>query len=247
MNLKGSDPFRFVPAPDLAVPKAELHVHLEGTAPPELVRRLAQRNGLPVPEGVFADEETIRVPLIISNPLLFPEARSTDALATLADVTPTLTALAGIEADDEMQGRALTPILARHASPSSEALSRSGADLDPVTSHPAPAASVQEAVHFTYDDHQAGTALTNAPGQPNRVRAVREKDAKYAVYLDPDGNRDPEYELYDLDRDPLEVHNLLDHRSGEPLDPAHGPLRDRLAERLVEISARLGTGLPPPA
>ena len=40
------------------LPKAELHVHLEGTAPPELVRRLAQRNGLPVPEGVFADEET---------------------------------------------------------------------------------------------------------------------------------------------------------------------------------------------
>ena len=36
------------------VPKAELHVHLEGTAPPDLVRRLAERNGLRVPEGVFA-------------------------------------------------------------------------------------------------------------------------------------------------------------------------------------------------
>jgi adenosine deaminase len=47
-----------VPEPDRTVPKAELHVHLEGTAPPELVRRLARRNGLPVPEGVFADEET---------------------------------------------------------------------------------------------------------------------------------------------------------------------------------------------
>jgi adenosine deaminase len=37
-----------------AVPKAELHVHLEGTAPPDLVRRIAQRNGLEIPEGVFA-------------------------------------------------------------------------------------------------------------------------------------------------------------------------------------------------
>ena len=36
-----------------AVPKAELHVHLEGTAPPELVGRLAQRNGIPLPERLL--------------------------------------------------------------------------------------------------------------------------------------------------------------------------------------------------
>jgi adenosine deaminase len=36
------------------VPKVELHVHLEGTAPPDLIRRLAERNRLPLPDGVFA-------------------------------------------------------------------------------------------------------------------------------------------------------------------------------------------------
>jgi adenosine deaminase len=36
------------------IPKAELHVHLEGTAPPLLVRRIAERNGLRVPDGLFA-------------------------------------------------------------------------------------------------------------------------------------------------------------------------------------------------
>lgn len=36
---------------------AELHVHLEGTAPPDLIRRLAARNGIPVPEGVFASPD----------------------------------------------------------------------------------------------------------------------------------------------------------------------------------------------
>jgi adenosine deaminase len=39
------------------IAKAELHVHLEGTAPPDLIRRLAQRNGVPVPEGVFKTED----------------------------------------------------------------------------------------------------------------------------------------------------------------------------------------------
>jgi adenosine deaminase len=36
------------------LPLVELHVHLEGTAPPDLVRRIAERNGLQVPEGTFA-------------------------------------------------------------------------------------------------------------------------------------------------------------------------------------------------
>ena len=33
--------------------KAELHVHLEGTAPPELVRRIAARNGLALPDRLL--------------------------------------------------------------------------------------------------------------------------------------------------------------------------------------------------
>jgi adenosine deaminase len=39
---------------------AELHVHLEGTAPPALIQRLADRNGLKVPEGVFAGPDRFR-------------------------------------------------------------------------------------------------------------------------------------------------------------------------------------------
>lgn len=39
------------------LPKAELHVHLEGTAPPALIRRLARRNGMAVPDGVLAGED----------------------------------------------------------------------------------------------------------------------------------------------------------------------------------------------
>jgi len=35
------------------IPKAELHVHLEGTAPPELTRRIAKRNKLEIPLGTI--------------------------------------------------------------------------------------------------------------------------------------------------------------------------------------------------
>ena len=42
------------------VPKAELHVHLEGTAPPELVARIAARNGLALPERMLGDDGRFR-------------------------------------------------------------------------------------------------------------------------------------------------------------------------------------------
>jgi adenosine deaminase len=42
------------------IPKAELHVHLEGTAPPELVRRIAARNGLTLPERLFDEDGRFR-------------------------------------------------------------------------------------------------------------------------------------------------------------------------------------------
>ena len=37
------------------IPKAELHAHLEGTAGPDLVRRLAERNAMSLPDGLFND------------------------------------------------------------------------------------------------------------------------------------------------------------------------------------------------
>jgi len=40
--------------------KAELHVHLEGTAPPELVRHIAARNGVALPDGLFDGDGRFR-------------------------------------------------------------------------------------------------------------------------------------------------------------------------------------------
>jgi arylsulfatase A-like enzyme len=168
-----------------------------------------------------AYEETIRVPLVVSNPGMFATARSSDALTSLLDVVPTLLGLAGVDPGPEpLDGQDLGPLLRGET------------------------AAVRDAVLFTYDDHQAGTALQDGAGQPNRIRAVRDERFKYAVYLDPARRAAPEYEMYDLHADPLEAENLLDRRSGRPRSPGHEAERRRLAGRLAELCRDSGTLTP---
>ncbi len=188
-------------------------------------------------------EETIHVPLLVSNPVLFPAPASSPALASLIDVLPTIATVTGAEAPEGVQGRDLSPVLARHASASGDA-DPPGIDYGALRDHPDPAEAVQDSLHFTYDDHQAGTAMADAPGQPNRVRCIHDGRRKYAVYLDPEGRMAAEYEMYDLDRDPEERHNLLDVRSGEARSAADRALRDEMGERLEATMADLGTALP---
>ncbi|MFI4985636.1 MAG: sulfatase-like hydrolase/transferase [Solirubrobacterales bacterium] len=168
-----------------------------------------------------AYEETIRVPLVISSPRLFPRPRESDALVSLLDIVPTLLGLAGAEAEPErFDGRDLGPLLRGERQ------------------------SVRDAVLFTYDDHQAGTALQDGAGQPNRLRCVRDARWKYAVYLDPAGRAAPEYELYDLESDPNELRNLLDKTTGHPRLAQHTQESRRLAVRLAELCERSGTTTP---
>jgi arylsulfatase A-like enzyme len=186
-------------------------------------------------------EETINVPLVFSNPALFADAAETDALASLVDVVPTLLSLGGREANGDLRGRDLTPVMAASANPDAELAQRAEVALSHVLDHPSPALSVQDAIHFTYDDHQAATAMQDAPGQPNRIRAIRTRHAKYAFYFDPEGHGQTEYELYDLERDPLEVENLLGVRTGEPCSVAAGALHAELSERLDQAMAECRT------
>ena len=182
-----------------------------------------------------AYEETIHIPLVVSNPVLFPRAVETDALGSLVDLVPTIATLAGTELDRDARGRDLSPILAGRAAPERARLRRTDSDFSPVTKHPDPAASVQEEVHFTYDDHQAATAMQNVPGQPNRIRAIRTHRHKFALYFDPAGEAAPEYEMYDLERDPDESANLVNRSSGDAVRASDRALRSELGERLRNL------------
>ena len=191
-------------------------------------------------------EETINIPIVVSNPVLFPQPAETDALASLVDLLPTIAGIGGADTEGAgLRGRDLTPVLARKASVDRKAAKATGVDLGAVANHDAPADSVQDSIHFTFDDHQAGTATREAPGQPNRVRFLRRDRFKYGIYFDPAGEQPTEHEMYDLERDPNESRNLVDLHTGQPFDRADSPVREELAEELRASMDALGTAPGP--
>lgn len=67
----------------VALPKAELHCHIEGAASPALVRKLAERNGITLPESMFVDEN--RFAWTDFNSFLAAYDRACDALRRAED------------------------------------------------------------------------------------------------------------------------------------------------------------------
>ncbi len=169
-----------------------------------------------------AYEETIRVPLVVSNPKLFPQAQRSDALVSLVDLVPTLLGLSGQPGDaDQFDGIDQGPVLRGERE------------------------TLRDSVLFTFDDHQAGTFMQDAAGQPNRVRCVRDERWKYAVYLDPTGSQPAEYELYDLEADPDEALNLLVTRGGRGRTLEASRQAARLHTLLEQACAEAGVTSPP--
>jgi len=151
-----------------------------------IVFRLADHGELGLSHGMreksyTAYEEMIHIPLVVSNPILYPEPRETQAFYSHLDLLPTLAELAGVPKPASGGiGRSMVPVLCD------------------------PSESVQDSVLFSYDDVfglPAGAAGAN-------LRALRERDWTYAVYFGIDGSG-IEYELYDLATDPLQLKNLL--------------------------------------
>lgn len=157
-----------------------------------------------------AYEETLSVPLIVSHPNLYPEPRSTDSFAGLIDVLPTLATVVG--------------------APEPERYGFKGRDLSPILSDPK--VNVQDVLHFTYEDDVFPVKGADC------IRAIVERDWKYAVYYDPFTGAPTEYELYDLANDPLEMTNLA-HATHHTPDAEEQ--RVRLHRRLSSVMEACGT------
>ncbi|KAI8473712.1 MAG: alkaline-phosphatase-like protein [Monoraphidium minutum] len=139
-------------------------------------------------------EQTTRIPLIYSNPELYPSPLETDVLVSHVDFVPTMAELLG------------TPKPER-------AKTWAGVDYSKVVVEPQKAKPVQDYIVFQFDDFQIGQAQDNTTNPiyvpaPCNIRAIIEKKYKFAEYYDANGVLESQYEMYDLEADPTEVDNL---------------------------------------
>jgi Arylsulfatase A and related enzymes len=185
-------------------------------------------------------EEVLRVPLVWSNPRLFPAPRTTDALVSHVDFLPTVCSLVGVPG---WQGKGF------------QGVDYSGVVLDPDSPPP------QDHVLFTYDDIYAGQSREDYPGgvvpAPNRIHAIRTADFKYARYFDADGVAPDQEEFYDLrpeggDFDvthqlPLELNNLSEWAADNFPNPPALTTEQTLARASLKstLAAAVATRLQP--
>jgi choline-sulfatase len=139
-------------------------------------------------------EESLRVPMVYSNPKLYKNSFKSSALVSHVDFLPTIASLF-------------------NAPPSARAAWQ-GVDYSDVVRNPS-SKPVQDYTVFTYDDFQSGQAKPPYPGEPpffdpgpNHIVSIREDRYKLAEYYRVDGSVPSQWEMYDLLKDPLETENL---------------------------------------
>ena len=164
---------------------------------------------------------SLRVPLVFSNPLLFPEPRQSDALVSHVDLLPTLASL-------------IDPPVAARAE-------WRGVDYSALVRDPA-APFVQDHIVFTYDDLCCAQNVPQLVPPPNRIVSIREERYKLARYYDGAGNEPDQWEMYDLENDPDERVNLT--LPGHSLTDDQAAARERLIAKLQEVEATRLQPLP---
>jgi choline-sulfatase len=152
-------------------------------------------------------EEAIRVPLVYSNPQLYPAPLTSNALVSHVDFLPTLASLFEV--------------------PRSARADWEGVDYSRLVLQPT-GPPVQDYIVFTYDDHQSGQASPPYPRPPNHIVSIREERFKLAEYYDVHGVEPSQWEMYDLQTDPIEVHNI-----------AYGPRTRRQQREYERLQAKL--------
>ncbi len=200
-----------------------------------------------------AYEEAIRVPMVISSPLVNKnkeQMRVIQQPTSSIDLAPTLISLAGFDVNKlrttikKIHGHSLVkPFAGADLSslvkgtqkgniPGPDGTSRTGVlfmSNDMITEPGRHMDDTQNALYAAFLDNvdkgiSAGAPISRGSVlQPNHVRAFCTGDWKIVRYFDPHGVEKDEWELYCLTNDPVERYNLVDYRTGEVPDHASVP------------------------
>ena len=163
----------------------------------------------------FMYEESIRMPFILSYPRAVAAGRSLDRLVTNVDIAATLLEAAGAAVPERMQSRSFWRDLTEPAAARGE--------------------REDEGVYYRYWMHDDGSHQVGAHYGYRTHRYT-------LIYFYNDGlglpgcsdRRFPaEWELYDLDSDPTQLHNVAD-------DPAYRAVREDLEARMWLAQKELG-------
>ena len=144
-------------------------------------------------KGVNSYQESINVPLIISNPKLFPKATTTSSFSSLIDLLPTVAEITGIASPEDLKregihGKSLVPIM-----------------QDPNN-------SVRDNIMFFTEDFECLFEKFFGKKKfyeimPGKIRSIRFEDWLYAVYFTDKGTQ-LQYEMYNMTDDPGQLKNL---------------------------------------
>lgn len=165
-------------------------------------------------------QESMRVPLVFSNPRLWPAPLKSSALVSHVDAVPTLAALLGAP-----------PGLAAAAG-------WQGVSYANTVINPAAYPHVQEEILWLFYDFQYGqSAWPGTPTEPFLIHTVVEDRFTYSEVWDPTGRTAAEYEMYDRLTDPQETDNLAWPGRAASLTPEQAAQKDRLAAKLAQAVA----------
>ncbi|MGW5188083.1 sulfatase family protein [Kribbella sp. NPDC004138] len=163
----------------------------------------------------FIYDESLQMPFLVRWPREIAAGSTPDGITTNVDVAATLLDLCGIAADRELptsQGRSFRPALG----------GRTPADWP-------------QSMYYRYwehdDPHHHAWAHYGVRTRTHKLVYF------YADGLGVEGSADttypPEWEMYDLQADPRELHNIAD-------DPTHAGIRDQLETELTRLQYHYG-------
>lgn len=167
-------------------------------------------------------QETVNIPMIFSNPKLVAECfngkpAETQSPVGLVDLMPTLASIAGWTKEEPENDIYLQ-----------------GIDFSETVLHPDK--STQDCVLYSY---QAKSPYAEPDPISNNIRAIFAGTWKYGVYYNAGPDPEPQYEMYNLENDPAELHNRLFDPNEEDIKKA-----EEMYEKLTKALKR--TDMAPP-